>query len=470
MIREQRIEIRITKRQTQIMLKLFLWLRYLRKKKIVLLSIAAVALSVALMMTVDSLFIGYIKGLEKNFAAESGDVILSSYSIPEYEVFLDELHKLDEVEAASAVSFSGGLLWLESGDVREVMIHGIEPQRDSSFTDWKGSLLRQKTLAGQVNFEVPDFPDEDGCWLGIGIVAEPDEKTDEYDLEQVEGLIGKKVILTTFGYSLSEQDTEESTAKYNEGRRPKRRVVPLRICDIAFTQTYFGDRTLYLPFDKLHKIKFGSDRVENIQRIKIKLKERTDPELAKNRIRQQWAKFAADHFERDGKTAPAIWLMTVKENFDFLGELHKQLGILLLIFGVICSVAVLLIFCIFYMIVETKRKDIAIIKSCGATSSSAAFIFLGFGACVGIAGSGLGIIFGYIITKNINVLENWVRIIFGLKLWRVSSYILKAIPNTVNWPGVWPIVLVSVLGCVIGALIPAIVAARTKPVEILRYE
>ena len=131
---------------------------------------------------------------------------------------------------------------------------------------------------------------------------------------------------------------------------------------------------------------------------------------------------------------------------------------------------VVLIFCIFYMIVITRQKDIAVIKSCGATSSSVVSIFVGFGSCVGLVGSGVGIILGYVVTRNINTLEEWVRIIFGMNLWRASSYLLNKIPNEVNWPTVWPIVLAAVVGCCLGAVIPAIVAARTKPVEILRYE
>jgi len=47
------------------MLKLFLWLRYLRKKKIVFLSIAAVALSVSLLIVVASLFSGFINAFEQ---------------------------------------------------------------------------------------------------------------------------------------------------------------------------------------------------------------------------------------------------------------------------------------------------------------------------------------------------------------------------------------------------------------------
>jgi len=129
-----------------------------------------------------------------------------------------------------------------------------------------------------------------------------------------------------------------------------------------------------------------------------------------------------------------------------------------------------LIFCIFYMIVRLKQKDIAIIKSCGAAGSSVAWIFVGFGACVGFIGSGIGVLLGYIITKDINTIEEWIRIIFGLKLWKSSVYYFTKIPNEVDWFWALVFVLLAIIAAAIGTLIPAIVAARTKPVEILRYE
>jgi len=59
------------------MLKLFLWLRYLRKRKIVLLSIAAVTLSSALLIAVASLFNGFIRALERSAVEAVGDVVLA---------------------------------------------------------------------------------------------------------------------------------------------------------------------------------------------------------------------------------------------------------------------------------------------------------------------------------------------------------------------------------------------------------
>jgi len=122
------------------------------------------------------------------------------------------------------------------------------------------------------------------------------------------------------------------------------------------------------------------------------------------------------------------------------------------------------------MIVRLKQKDIAIIKSCGAAGSSVAWIFVGFGACVGMAGSGVGVVFGYVVTKNVNTIEEGIRIIFGLKLWKSSVYLFSRIPNEVDWFWALCFVLLAIIAAAIGTLIPAIVAARTKPVEILRYE
>ena len=142
----------------------------------------------------------------------------------------------------------------------------------------------------------------------------------------------------------------------------------------------------------------------------------------------------------------------------------------MLILGVICSVGVLLVFCIFYMIVITRQKDIAIIKSCGASSISVVSIFLGFGACVGIIGSAVGVLLGYIVITNINMFENWISVLFGLKIWRSSIYVFSKIPNRIDWSWSCWIVLAAVAASAIGALIPSLVAARTKPVNILRYE
>ena len=437
------------------MLKLFLWLRYLRKKKIVFLCIAAVALSVALLLVVDSFFNGLIDGLEKTVLLENGDIFLYTYrkSFPHYDSFVSMLETIDEVEAAAPTCNGSGLLWLETGDVREVYIKGIEPQKESEFVNWTNNLINQKAGDKPLNFDVPGKGDANGVWAGVNIVAEPNERTDTYDTEYLKKLIGKKVVLTTLGAD------------------EKRKVISLWIADIAQTDTFWGDQTIYMPYEQLYEILTGLEQDGYASSIKIKLTKNAKLDKAKESITSAWIKFASEQLHWESEDILRINLQAPQEQqYEYFDELYKQMAVLLLIFTVLCSVVILLVFCIFYMIVETRLKDIAIIKSCGASSTTAALIFAGFGGCIGLAGSGFGIIIGYIIIKNVNIIERGIHIITGIKLWRRSSYILNYIPDQVNWHDVLPIVLAAVAGCCLGALIPAIVAARTKPIDILRYE
>ncbi|MHC4185862.1 MAG: ABC transporter permease [Planctomycetota bacterium] len=188
-------------------------------------------------------------------------------------------------------------------------------------------------------------------------------------------------------------------------------------------------------------------------------------------IRGVWQDFASRQLGWGPYLIRGTDIQTAKQmQSQYVVELMKQLGVLLLIFGVVSFGVVLLVFCIFYMIVRLKQKDIAILKSCGATSTSVAVIFVGYGACVGIIGSGVGTILGAVITRNINAIEEWIRIIFRLKLWKSSVYIFSRIPNQINWDWALLIVLSAVVAVAVGALIPAVIGARTKPVDILRYE
>ena len=480
------------------MLKLFLWTRYLRKKRIVLLSIAAVALSVSLLIIVASLFSGFIDAFEQSAVETVGDVVLSAPTkFAKYTVFIERLEKMHTVEAATATLSSQGLLHLGKGNVRAVNVWGIEPARRAKVTGFKQSLLRQKHLAGDLSFEIPGqgdrleapdlsrtrpasgepelsgkdgLTDQIGGFVGIGVLGEPDEKTDEYDIGAIEKMIGRSVVLTTGAV------TEQKDSSSSEGSlRFRRKTVEFTIADIVFTGVYDLDkRFVYLPIAHLQSILYPNESDQVADQIQIKLR---DPdrsgqaERAVAIIRGVWQAFAAEQLGWDQNLIRYTQIETAKRmQSRFVAELHKQMGILLLIFGVVSFSVVVLIFCIFYMIVRLKRRDIAIMKSCGAASSSVACIFLGFGFCVGILGSGIGAVLGYVVTKNINAVEEWIRIIFGLKLWKSSVYMFSKIPNEVNWASALWIVLFAVAAAVIGSFIPTIIASITKPVEILRYE
>ncbi len=448
------------------MLKLFLWLRYLQKRRIIFLSVAAVALSVSLLIVVASLFTGFINAFERSAVEMLGDVVIGAPSgrpIERYPELIERLERTDIVEGATATLSTQGLLNVRPGNVRPVSIWGIEPEGRARVTGLKSTLLRQGQEPNEPSFDVPGRPDADGGFAGIGVVADADPNTDEYDQATVlEEMIGQRMVITT-GTPAEASDSDQT---------PKRRLIPFHIADVVFTGVHELDAGfVYVPIETLQQV-LHPELNAPATTINIKLKAGTDPFLAVAQIRGLWDVFAErqlgwNEYLRRGATQ----IITAREmQRQYVEEIRKQMGVLLLIFGVVSFTVVVLVFCIFYMIVRLKQRDIAIIKSCGAASTSVAWIFLGFGITVGVVGAAIGAVGGYAITKNINALEEGIRVLFGMKLWSSSVYMFSRIPTEVDWTSALPIIGLAIAAAAVGALTPAIVAALTRPVEVLRYE
>lgn len=450
------------------MLKLFLWLKYLRKRRIILLSIAAVAMSVSLLIVVASLFTGFIAMFERSAVEMIGDVTIAApgnLTIAKYPELINRLERLDAVEAATASLSSEGLLYLGQGNVRFVSVWGIEPVSRSRVTGFKTALILQGKTEGELSFAVPDAPGEIGGFVGIGVVSEPNDLTDEYDREgALKEFIGRRITVTT--------GTVDSGTDSNQPEIPKRRVIPFRVVDLVFAGVHDLDSGfVYLPIDALQRELYPGKPGQLATRISVRLKPGVDAYQAANDIRELWGEFAERELGWSVFNIVDTDIYTAMQlQGPYVAEIKKQMGVLLLIFGVVSFSVVVLVFCIFYMMVKLKQRDVAVIKSCGASSTSVVGLFLGFGVSVGVMGSGIGTILGCLITRDINEIENWIRIVFGLKLWRSSIYMFSRIPNEVDWSFTLPIVGLAVLAAALGALIPAFVAARTRPVEVLRYE
>jgi lipoprotein-releasing system permease protein len=448
------------------MLKLFLWLKYLRRRRIVLLSIVAVALSVSLLIVVASIFSGFIAALEQSAVEMVGDVAMGApvgTTFERYPEFIRQLEQTNIVAAATATLSSQGLLHLGRGNVRPVTLWGIEPGRRTQVTGFKNNLLRQGALAGEPSFAVPGAPDKLGGFVGIGVAARPDEATDEYDRQAIlKEMIGSQVAATT------------GTLETSEGSDgiPKRRSISFQVVDLVYTGVYEFDTTfVYLPIETLQKELYPGKEGSLATRLHIRLKPGVEPQAAVAQIRGLWRVFATEKLGWSPYLVAVTDIQTARQmQSQYVAEIRKQMGVLLVIFGVISFSVVVLVFCIFYMMVKLKQRDVAVIKSCGAGSWSVAGLFLGFGVTVGVTGSGIGAALGYVITRNINVVEEWIRILFGLKLWKSSVYMFARIPNQVDWGSALPIVGLAIVAAALGALIPALVAARTRPVEVLRYE
>lgn len=456
------------------MLKLFLWLRYLRRRKIAFISIAAVALCVALLLATDSLFTGFVDKLESAYIWMTGDLIFHTRAAANPDEFIQRLRKIPAIKCVSPVHYGGGLLRIGTGDVREVFIAGIDMSCQAGITDLRESLLLQSKSSEPLSFNVSGHEDVVGGWVGISALADPDEQTDEYDFDQVLEMIGDRLVLMTAGRVKIEPVGSEDGNSGEIRYRPKRKVLLFRIADVFHGGEITRDSTVYLPYEIFYELSLGRSRAGGPLFLNIWLGEGEDAVQVKELILRQWQEHVTGESGSGTKVVEKAWVFTREENlegfYSSLVELRKQISLVMLIFSVICSVAVLLIFCIFYMIVTTKQKDIAIIKSCGTGRWAVTLIFLGFGGSVGVVGSVFGILLGTIVVRNINTLQDWARAVLGFRVWSSSIFMFDKIPNEVCWDSVTWIVPAAILACVVGALIPAVSAALAEPVKILHYE
>lgn len=441
----------------------FLCLRYMARRRLMLLSVTAVALSCALLIVVASLFDGFITALENSATEHLGDVVLSTPSgavIPDYTPLLDALEETSAVQSATAVLKNQGLLLMGEGIVRPARVWGIELPRRQTVTGLADSLLVQKD-AGDVTFE-PGEEVETGAFVGIGVLTQPDEVTDEYDMEKVKSYLGKRMALTTGALVSSPADGETATPSF------KRRVMRFTCTDVMFTGVWDLDQqNVFVPIEELSELLYADAGGPVADIVQVRLADGVDEDRGLAIVQGVWENYAKDRFpwyrRADIQTSRQL-------QAELIAEYKKQMGILMLVFGLVSLSVVLLVFCIFSLLVMTKRKDIAILKSCGTGSEQVTALFLGFGFLNGLFGAILGIGIGAVITWNINSIELWISRAFGLKIWKVGNYMFSRIPDQVDWSAAVWIVLAAVAAAMVGAFVPAIRAAWTKPVEILRYE
>jgi lipoprotein-releasing system permease protein len=156
---------------------------------------------------------------------------------------------------------------------------------------------------------------------------------------------------------------------------------------------------------------------------------------------------------------------------SYISAIEKEKFLVLIMFGVISIVAVFLILCIFYMIVQEKIRDIGIIKSVGGSAEGVAAVFLAYGGAIGLVGCVLGSLLGITFVEHINDVQDWLaRLNPDWRVWSPETYSFDKIPDVWKWSEVIWISVLAVISSILGATFPAIRASRTWPVESLRYE
>jgi len=223
----------------------------------------------------------------------------------------------------------------------------------------------------------------------------------------------------------------------------------------------YDSNFVFVPIAALQRMRGMIDPqtgIPSVNSIQIKLKDGTDLDEMRNRLRKV---FPAELY------AISTWR---DKQGPLLSAVDMEMAVLNILLFMIIAVAGFGILAIFFMIVVEKTRDIGILKSLGASSAGVAGIFLGYGLFLGLVGAGAGLALGLAITWNINAIRAVVEWWTGERVFDPSIYYFFKIPTIVHPATILWIIAGAVAIAVAASVLPALRAARLHPVEALRHE
>jgi lipoprotein-releasing system permease protein len=154
----------------------------------------------------------------------------------------------------------------------------------------------------------------------------------------------------------------------------------------------------------------------------------------------------------------------------FFDALMVERNVMFVILTLMIAIAAFNIISGMIMLVKDKGKDIAILRTMGASQGSILRIFFMIGSAIGVFGTALGFILGLLVVHNIEAIQAFVQYFAGRDLFSPEVYYLTNLPAVLKWNEVIKIVILSLSFSFIATFYPAWRAARLDPVEALRYE
>jgi lipoprotein-releasing system permease protein len=157
-------------------------------------------------------------------------------------------------------------------------------------------------------------------------------------------------------------------------------------------------------------------------------------------------------------------------NSSFFAAVQVERNVMFLILTLIIIVAAFNIISSLIMLVKDKGRDIAVLRTMGATRGAVMRIFLMCGAWIGVVGTLAGFLVGVVFCLNIESIRQFIQMLSGTELFSAEIYFLTQLPAVLNWTEVLQVVALALSLALLATIYPSWRAAKTDPVEMLRNE
>jgi lipoprotein-releasing system permease protein len=398
--------------------------RYLRAKRkqkfislISVISILGVAVGVLALIVVLSVYTGFTEGLRDQIIGINSHVLVQRYgsNILDPEALAEQVESVAGVEATTPYIFSQVLVSSSHGS-SGIVLRGIDPVTAGNVIN-----IGRKMVSGSLD-DLAEMDNPPGIIVGM-------ELTRQLNLR-----VGSKVRLISPEGPLSPM-----------GVLPKIRTVT--VAGIFETGMFEYDSTL--GFINLETARSLSGDEEGVHGLEVRVANVDRADRIGDAIKQL---LGPAYSVRD-------W-MQLNQNLFAALKLEKA-GIFIAL-DLIILVAALNIISALIMVVMEKNRDIAILKSMGATTGSIMRIFFYQGAVIGLTGTIFGVAGGLGLCS---ILKRYKFIELPSNVYPMSTMPIKVVPLDVG------IIAVSALIITLGAtLYPSWKASRVRPAEALTYE
>lgn len=159
-----------------------------------------------------------------------------------------------------------------------------------------------------------------------------------------------------------------------------------------------------------------------------------------------------------------------QRNTTFFSALEVERNVMFLILTLIVLVAALNIVSGLTMLVKDKARDIAILRTMGATRGTILRVFMITGSTIGVAGTLSGLILGSVVCANIESIRQVISWVTRTELFTPELYFLSQLPADMDSGETVSVVLMALLLSFLATLYPAWKAARLDPVDALKSE